>query len=71
MFWRSIKNALGIRQESVTPDTNAKIADLAQRIDAIYDSMLYPGMPMAEVIDVEQQRAPHTGNWRRTRWRKR
>jgi hypothetical protein len=33
--------------------------------------MLYPGMPMAEVIDVEQQRAPHTGNWRRTRWRKR
>jgi hypothetical protein len=33
MFWRSIKNALGFREEPVTPDAN-NVSTLSQRIDA-------------------------------------
>jgi hypothetical protein len=72
MFWRSIKNALETHQEPFNPDTSAAGGDLAHRIDAYYDSLLYEGMPFAEAGAVKEQRAAaQTGTWRRTRWRQR
>jgi hypothetical protein len=59
MLWRSIRNALGLREEPVKPDSSAKIRDLAVALDQHYDALLAgaPSIQVAIAIEEERQAA--------------